>query len=113
MKRESKGIFFSVTEREKQKIKKNAALCGLSTSEYLRQRALGYALQAVPPDAFFYFCEKIDKLCEPSFSDQVNERALSLLTEMERIFLMPDKSAVPKDGDAPWLQQASGPSETG
>ena len=113
MKSKPKGIFFSVTEREKQKIKKNAALCGLNTSEYLRQRALGYAPQAVPPDAFFYFCEKIDRLCEPPFSDQVNERALSLLLEMESVFLMSEKSAVPKGGETPWLPPDSGPSGTG
>ena len=69
MKNKSKGIFFSVTEREKQKIKKNAALCGLNTSEYLRQRALGYAPQAVPseqifrsPSVFHLFLQNDEKL---------------------------------------------------
>lgn len=108
MKSKSKAIFFSVTEREKQKIRKNAALCGLNTSEYLRQRALGYAPQAVPPDAFFYFCEKIDSLCGPPFTAEVNEQAMSLLSEMELRFLSPKKG-----DDPPWRQPDSGPSGTG
>ena len=67
MKTNSKGIFFTANEREKERIKKNAAKCGLNTSEYLRQRALGYAPKAVLPDAFFHFCEKLDRLWQQSF----------------------------------------------
>ena len=99
MKQKSKGIFFTVTEQEKKKIKKSAALCGLNTTEYLRQRALGYAPQAVPPDVFFHFCEKIDALMEPPFSPEVNERAMSLLAEIEETLLKPQKDIV-KGGDS-------------
>ena len=112
MKSKSKGVFFSVTEQEKKRIKKNAALCGLNTSEYLRQRALGYAPQAVPPDAFFHFCEKIDALMEPPFSLEVNERAMSLLAEMEAVLLSPQKDTG-KGGDPPWPPPDSGLSKTG
>lgn len=112
MKQKSKGIFFTVTEQEKKKIKKSAALCGLNTTEYLRQRTLGYAPQAVPPDVFFHFCEKIDTLMEPPFSPEVNERALALLTEIEGTLLKPQKD-IRKGGDPPWQQQDSGLSKTG
>ena len=81
------GLYFTVTAAEKRRIKKNAALCGLKQSEYIRGRALGYAPKAVPPDAFYLFCEKVDALCEEPFSPQVNEKALSLLEEMESIFI--------------------------
>ena len=108
MKQKSKGIFFTVAESEKKKIQKNAALCGLNTTEYLRQRTLGYAPQAVPPDVFFHFCEKIDALMEPPFSPEVNERALALLSEIENALLTPHK-----EGDQPWLPPDSGLSKTG
>lgn len=98
MKQKSKGIFFTVTEQEKKKIKKSAAVCGLNTTEYLRQRTLGYAPQAVPPDVFFHFCEKIDALMEPPFSPEVNERAISLLAEIEETLLKPQKD-IGKGGD--------------
>ena len=112
MKTNTKGFFFTVNERDKERIKKNAALCGLNTTEYLRQRALGYAPQAVLPDVFFHFCEKIDTLMEPPFSPEVNERALALLTEIEGTLLKPQKD-ICKGGDPPWQQQDSGLSKTG
>ena len=62
------GLYLTVTAAEKRRIKKNAALCGLKQSEYIRGRALGYAPKAVPPDAFYHFCEKVDALCEKPFS---------------------------------------------
>ena len=112
MKPKSKGIFFTVTEREKKTIQKNAATCGINTTEYLRQRALGYAPQAVLPDAFYYFCERIDALTDPPFSPEVNKRAMSLLAEMETTFLKSQKD-IKKGGEPPWLPPDSGPSETG
>ena len=84
-------IYMRVTPADKTKIERLAKICGLSLSEYLRQRALGYAPQAVPPDAFSYFCEKIDRLCEPPFTAEVNEQAMSLLSEMEHRFLFSKK----------------------
>ena len=88
------GLYLTVTAAEKRRIKKNAALCGLKQSEYIRGRALGYAPKAVPPDAFYHFCEKVDALCEKPFSPQVNENARSLLEKMESIYITSDKEVV-------------------
>ena len=110
MKQKSKGIFFTVTEREKKRIQKYAAFCGLNTTEYLRKRALGYAPQGVLPDAFYYFCEKIDALTEAPFSPEVNERTIALLAEIEKAFLKPHRDL---GSDATRLPPDSGPSETG
>ena len=38
----NKNLFIRVSEKEKNIIVQNAKKCGLSVSEYLRQRALGY-----------------------------------------------------------------------
>ena len=38
----NKNLFIRVSEKEKNIIEHNAKKCGLSVSEYLRQRALGY-----------------------------------------------------------------------
>lgn len=38
----NKNLFIRVSEKEKNLIERNAERCGLSVSEYLRQRALGY-----------------------------------------------------------------------
>lgn len=44
-------IAVRVTVREKEKIQTKARKCGLSTTEYVKQRALRYEPRAVPPDA--------------------------------------------------------------
>ncbi len=106
-KQKQTGIYFTVTEKEKRRIKRNAECCGLRQSEYIRQRALGFAPKAVPPDAFYHFCEKLDMLCEEPFSAEVNQKSLSLLAEIEQALVRPDKEVMP------WQPQASGPSEGG
>ena len=45
---------------------------------------------------------------EPPFSAEVNERAMSLLTEVENNLLN-----TKREGDPPWRQQDSGLSKTG
>ena len=106
-KQKQPGIYFTVTEKEKRRIKRNAESCGLNQSEYIRQRALGYAPKAVSPNAFYHFCEKLDALCEEPFSAEVNHKALTLLAEIEQALVRPTKEVLP------WQPQASGPSEDG
>ena len=91
-----------MTKEQKQKIAGLARKCKLSQSEYLRQRALGYAPKAVLPDAFFVCCERLDRLCRKPFSREVNEAALAVLREMNLILT--------KGGEAdPWPPPDSGP----
>jgi uncharacterized protein (DUF1778 family) len=45
-------IELRVTQSEKKKIARLAESCGLSQSEYIRQRTLGYAPRTVQPDPF-------------------------------------------------------------
>lgn len=59
----NKNLFIRVSEKEKSLIERNSEKCGLSVSEYLRQRALGYMPRAVLPDIFFSFSDKLDALC--------------------------------------------------
>ena len=46
-------IAMRVTAKEKEKIQSKARKCGLSTTEYVKQRALGYEPRGIPPDALF------------------------------------------------------------
>ena len=55
-------IAVRVTVREKEKIQAKARKCGLSTTEYVKQRALEYEPRAVPPDALFACLEKLGEL---------------------------------------------------
>ena len=95
-------LAFRVTKKQKQQIDDAARKCGLRQSEYLRQRALGYAPKAVLPDAFFVCCERLDRMCRKPFSREVNEAALAVLKEMNMILT--------KGGEAdPWPPPDSGP----
>ena len=108
MKKEDIRIVARVTQREKERITEYAKRCGLSTTEYLRQRALGYEPKAAVPDALFHFCEKLDVLTEQPFSAEVNVAAITLLQDISAELITPRKENMRK-----WQPQAFGPSEDG
>ena len=99
-------MVFRATTPEKEKIERIAKRCGISVSEYLRQRALGYEPRAVPPDALFVFCEKLDALTEPPFSQEVNKSALIALENINKWLVAPGKEVMSE-----WQPLASGRSE--
>ena len=56
MRKRSVGINVRVSVTEKKKVTMLARKCGLSLSEYLRQRALGYEPGGHPPKEAFLMC---------------------------------------------------------
>ena len=66
MRRRSVGINVRVSVTEKRKMTLMAKRCGLSLSEYLRQRALGYEPGGHPPKEVFDVLDKIDEMAESS-----------------------------------------------
>ena len=62
LKEKTNSIYVRVTEKEKAHIQNNAKKCGLSVSEYLRKRALGYSPKPLLPETFYEFIEKIGVL---------------------------------------------------
>ncbi|MDO5462996.1 MAG: hypothetical protein Q4F99_05895 [bacterium] len=87
-------IVARVTEKEKAKISKLAKSCGLSTTEYIRQRALGFEPRTVLPDAFFHFCEKVDELMEQNLGNDVNSKIIELMAMLENELIKPRKEDV-------------------
>lgn len=59
----NKNLFIRVSEKGKNIITQNSRKCGLSVSEYLRQRALEYMPGVILPEIFFSFNNKLDELC--------------------------------------------------
>lgn len=55
-------IAVRVTAKEKEKIQTKARKCGLSTTEYVKQRALGYEPRTVPPDALLLVLKSLASL---------------------------------------------------
>ena len=108
MTKQDTRIVARVTQKEKERVNSLAKACGLSTTEYIRQRALGFEPRSVPPGALFVFCEKLDALVEPPFSAEVNAAALALLKDISGTLIAPRKENMRK-----WQPQDSGPSKDG
>ncbi len=92
-------LAFRVTMKQKQQIDDAARKCGLQQSEYLRQRALGYAPKQMLPDAFFVCCEKLDRLTRAPYAKDVNDAALAVLSDMKNI--LTGKATVPPEKEKP------------
>ena len=97
-------IAFRLESKEKQSITAKAKKCCLSTTEYVKQRALGYEPKSVPPDALFLLLERIGELDEKSTSPELDAQIGKLLTDIANTLLLPGK-----DGDSLLQLQDSGP----
>ena len=64
MRKRGVGINVRVSVTEKRKMTLMAKRCGLSLSEYLRQRALGYEPGGHPPKEAFDVLYKLDEIAE-------------------------------------------------
>ena len=90
----NKNLFIRVSEKEKNLIERNAERCGLSVSEYLRQRALGYMPRAVLPEVLFSFNDKLDELCiavEGKITAETEEKIVALIDEITAELILPQK----------------------
>ena len=96
-------IAFRVTDQEKKRITVLAQKCGLSISEYVKQRALGYAPQPIIPEAIFLLLEKTGQLQDLTASPETDYAICTLLKEISDTFLLPRKEGVP------WPLPDSGP----
>ncbi len=92
-----------LTEKQKEQIDRAARKCGVTQSEYLRQRVLVGEPKAVLPDAFFVCCEKLDRLTRAPYAKDVNDTALAVLTEMKDI--LTGKATVPAEKEEPEPQK--------
>lgn len=77
--------------KEKEKIQSKARKCGLSTTEYVKQRALGYEPRAVPPDALFACIEKLGELADKASSPELDKEICTVLKQITAEFLLPGK----------------------
>ncbi len=95
MKERANSIYVRVTEKEKIRIKNKADKCGLTISEYLRKRALGYSPKALLPESFYEFSGKLSDLYEQidkGYSTELEERILSLIDEIQLKLLTPERN---------------------
>ena len=84
-------IAVRVTAIEKEKIQAKARKCGLSTTEYVKQRAVGYEPREVPPGALFACLERLGELADKASSPELDEEIYLALKQITAKFLLPGK----------------------
>ena len=84
-------IAVRVTAKEKEKVQAKAQKCGLSTTEYVKQRALGYEPRAIPPNALFACLEKLGELANKVSSPELDKEICTVLKQITADFLLPGK----------------------
>lgn len=117
MKKQEKDarIYLRVSQTEKDRIVTLAKSCGLTSSEYLRKRALGYSPRAQLSDTFREFYIKLSELCNAvsdKVSVQTEETLLDLVTDIQKELLLPKQLPVEFiRKETAWHQQDFGPSK--
>ena len=90
-KAKTQRIEIKLTPENKKKIERYASKCGLSTSEYVTKRALGFTPRTVLPDAFFTFYAKLCEICNYEMAPETEAKLLALIDEIHSEILSPKK----------------------
>ena len=81
--------------KDKERIKNLAKRCGLSVTEYMLKRALGYEPRSVLPDAFFDFYGRLCELVNTEkFSPETEEEILNFIGRLQTELLLPGRENV-------------------
>ena len=102
-KEKSKQINIRATEREIETIKRNAARCGMSVTQFLILRGLGFIPKPMPPAAYYHFIERIDSLRDYSISSELDNQISSLVNDIRNVMVDMRKEDLKQ-----WLSQVSG-----
>ncbi len=107
-------IDMRITPVQKRRIKATADKCGLTESEYVLQRALGYAPKAVQPDAFFQFYRALCDLLNQPPTPETEAAALKLFDEIHAELMAGKRQSAAeiRKEMIEWQPPASGPSKT-
>lgn len=87
MNERTKQIYVRVTPQEKKRIAANAKKCGLSVSEYIRQRSLGFAPREIPPQVYYSLCNKLDEAAEHPGCEMIP----AVLEELRAAVILPGR----------------------
>ena len=106
-----KLINIRITEKEKQRMESIAQKCGLSLSEYLRKRGLGYEPKPLLDDTAFSLHSKLCKLSNLPLSSELEASLATLLHDLQQALLQPRKQSQDEiiREVICWQQQDSGP----
>ena len=91
MKDNRKTINIRVTEKEKQTLDSLAAKCGLSLSEYLRKRGLGYEPGPLLDDRFYAVYSKLCEISNLPLQPETEAVLTAILNDLRQNLFLPRK----------------------
>ena len=91
MKDNRKLINIRVTEKEKQTLDGLAAKCGLSLSEYLRKRGLGYEPGPLLDDRFYAAYSKLCEISNLPLQPDTEAVLIAILNDLQQNLFLPRK----------------------
>lgn len=106
MNAKNKRIEVRATDKEKARMEGYANSCGLSLSEYLRQRGLGFEPRPALGADFYQCYYRLCDLCNRELSEEAEAELLCLIDDIRETLMLPGKRS--RKEVAAWLQQASG-----
>ena len=93
MKDNRKIINIRVTEKEKQTLDGLAAKCGLSLSEYLRKRGLGYEPGPLLDDRFYAVYSKLCDISNLPLNAEAEAALTAILKDLQQNLFLPRKQS--------------------
>lgn len=68
-------------------IRHNAEKCGMSVSQFLILRGLGYEPQPFPPAVYYHFIEKLDSLQDQGIPAESKQQISALTNEIRKVLV--------------------------
>ena len=88
-----KLINIRVTEKEKAQLDKLAQKCGLSLSEYLRKRGLGYEPGPLLDERFYAVYSKLCEISNLPLQPETEAVLVAILNDLQQNLLLPRKQS--------------------
>ena len=86
----TKRLEVRLTPREQNKVERLAERCGLSISEYVRQRCLGYAPRELPTEDLYWLCDYLRDCADPS-NEMERESTQALVDDIRTMLILPGR----------------------
>ena len=106
MNTKNKRIEIRVTGREKEKLESYAEHCGLSLSEYLRKRGLGYESGPLLDDRFYAAYSKLCEISNLPLNAEAEAALMVIFNDLQQNLFLPRKQSAKEVAVS--LQQDSG-----
>ena len=97
-------LYTRVSPEELKMIRSLAKKCGLSVSEYVRQRALGFAPRTAIPESLFEMIRQMENICQEMENEAAMKPLRKLINSLRQELILPEKDREVKR----WLRQDSG-----